>query len=358
MKRIDLSFALLLMLSTGFAAKLNGKTENQSNDPNFDGPLFLPSGHVRGLAEKGLSVTFENTGINAIYDGNSNLVPIPLAQTDNIASSFGIGLFPGVDFGLDLLYNHNRSDSYASGGFGDSMMSFGFQLLEERHLHFQPNFKISIDQLFPTGRYNNLNSNIFGTDSTGLGSYQTSLELAFDWLTELPNLHYFKTSTSVTLTYAAPARLNGNNSYGGDYLTEGNIYPGNAILVGLAGEYSLDKHWAACLEGRVLTQEASSFSGTIGPDPDSFFAIIQAYQGTYINQLRALKQNRMRPTRHNILGAPNSIGSGNLTEVNIVPSLEYHFSDNLSIDGGVWFTVYGTNTPQFFSSIFIVNLVL
>lgn len=328
------------------------------------GPLNVNSGHVLNPGTSDIQILLQNLSAPAIYDSSGTAVPIPVALTENVLAHYGFSIVPRVDFSLNMLFTNNRSDGSASSGLGDSMMILGFQVLEQNTHRFQPNFKLTLHQLFPTGRYDQLNPSLFGTDATGIGSYQTSLGLNFDFLTPLSGEHYLKTYINVIGTYSCDTQLSGNSVYGGDIDTLGRMSPGNAILSSLAAEYTLDKNWVAAMDGMFLSQNPSQYQGIVGSDPASFNPLITAYTNSLsphpsaaISIIKALAQHRIRPTRHNIQGASN-IGSGNLTEISLAPALEYNFSDRFGIMFSTWFTVYGKNTPEFFSGLLVMNFLL
>ena len=56
-------------------------------------------------------------------------------------------------------------------------------------------------------------------------------------------------------------------------------------------------------------------------------------------------------------GNPAEIGSGSSDVLSLAPALEWNFTENLGIIGGVWFSLTGRNSEDFISYVFSVNVV-
>jgi hypothetical protein len=223
-------------------------------------------------------------------------------------------------------------------------------VLTQGNSHYRPNFRIAVIELFPTGRYQNLNPNAYATDATGSGSYQTSIGLNFDLLTQFKGTsHYLKASGSITATLPSTTKVQGLSIYGGDAKTNGYINPGSSIALDLAAEYTLTQNWVAVIETNLLAQKASDFTGNIGDNIASFKAFIK-------NSTRAEKMasNHIRPSRHNIFYG-DTVGSGNMYLLVLAPALEYNISDSLGLTAGVVVSLEGRNSPYFFDAMLEVN---
>lgn len=331
-------------------------------DPWFSGGLIFDSAEVAEVGSHNVEFDFQSSNMPSIYDYSGMVVPTPLASSDYLLLQYATGLTVNTDIGVAMLYTKNQTEGASRSGLGDTLIEFGYQVLEQGNSQFRPNFRIAVSEIFPTGRYAQLNTSLYGTDSLGEGSYQTSVTLAFDLLSQLKGTaHYFKTSISGTATIPSKAHLNGNNAYGGDVETEGYITPGNAFAFDLAVEYSLTQNWVAVYEMFVFAQAQSVFSGILGPNPSSFNAFItQAIvanspsstpEARHNSAIQARLSNHIRPTGVNI-GSAQDIGFGNMNEFSLSPALEYNFSENMGVTLGLWFTVTGKNMPNFTESMF------
>lgn len=334
---------------------------NLQADPWFTGSLLFDSAETAPPDSGGIAVIFENSNSPTIYDYAGNIVSIPLSMSNSATILFGHGLTSNMDLGLFLYYNENQTQGLSSSGFGDTAVELGYQVLTQDDSNYRPNFRISVTQLFPTGRYSNLNPSLYATDATGIGSYQTAVGLNFDLLTQFKGTsHYLKVSGSVTGTLSATTKIRGLNTYGGDIATIGYINPGNAIALDLAAEYTLTQNWVAVIETFLMAQKASVFTGILGPNPASFDAYITENitrnnpdtSGAERRQARiqAYLSNHIRPTTHNIGNAQN-IGSGNMYLLDLAPAIEYNFTENFGVIGGVVFTLEGKNSPYYFNSV-------
>ena len=319
-------------------------------EPWMTGPYLFDSALVASVGSHNVDVLYQSLNTPSIYADSGAVIPIPLATSDFLALQYTTGLSSFSDLELITTYVRNQTEGNSSNNLGDTLMELGFQVLTQGTSHSRPNFRIAILELFPTGRYFQLKPSLFGTDATGAGSYQTSVEFAFNLLTQLQGTeHYLRASASAIATISSVVPLRGDSIYGGSPTTRGYINPGNAISIDLAAEYALTQNWVLDVETLVLAQRASNFKGYIGPNGSDFGAFIR-------NDPNAKQSNHIRPTRFNINNV-QGIGSGNLYELTLSPGIEYNFSEHVGILLGCWISVEGKNTPNFFSSTFKLNLV-
>lgn len=334
---------ILLLLTSLFAPIIHA-------EPWFTGPVLITPAVVMPLGSANWEVYLQNSNTNGYYDYDESYISTPLVVTNSFLSKFTYGLASGFDFEVDTIYIKNQTEGQSGQNIGDTLMLLGFQALTQGTSHSRPNLKITLQELFPTGRYDFLSPNLYATDATGGGSYQTSLGFNFSFLSEFNNDHYLQTSASVTITKPQPTHLREESIYGGSSLTDGTLYPGNAIAFDLAAEYSLTQHWVTVLEGYFLAQKASVFTGDIGPTSTAFGKINKR------NPLLALARRHIRPSPKNI-GNKDLIGNGNLAELDILPGLEYNFSKNIGVIGSVWLTTSGKNTPEFVCGLLVLNMI-
>jgi hypothetical protein len=186
-----------------------------------------------------------------------------------------------------------------------------------------PNLRFTLQEIIPTGRYNNLDPTNLGTDGTGYGSYQTAFALNFQYLYFFWDKYYLSTRLSLNHVYAQSTQLTGLSSYGGSLETRGRIDPGNLNSIDLAGELSVTQNWSLVMEGLYLTRQASRFQGFPGLDAQ---------------------------------GLPLGIGYHPIVELSVAPAIEYNFSEHYGIIGGVWFSVRGKDSPDFQSVVVALNI--
>ncbi|MDP1603884.1 MAG: hypothetical protein Q8M03_11535 [Legionella sp.] len=291
--------------------------------PWFTGPLLAPSGHTIPNGHTNLELYTFITDIEGIYNsfGKVTHTPGDKNYVESIIFSHGITNKMDVQFVLPYAYNRNQGSS--SHRLSDTSAAIGFQLFEQKQSRWRPDFRFTIQEIIPTGRFEKLDFFENGTDSTGLGSYQTALNLNFQLLSQLSADHYLRTRLSLGYVDASKAHISGLSSYGGSDTTDGTIRPGNMASIDLAGELNLTQHWVAVMETFVSKRHGSLFNGYPGVDE---------------------------------LGNPAIVGHDMSKQVTFAPALEYNFNANVGIIAGVWFIVNGRETAEFSSSIIALNM--
>lgn len=315
-------------------------------DPWLTGPLLalpaqtVPRGH--------LTACFITNAItsNAIYNRQWAWSPQKTFLSTLISPQLAYGLTDNLDLQYNALYQINQNAGQAYGHLGDTSLILGFQAFSQQKNKAYPDLRITLQETIPTGLYNQFTASSNGTETTGMGSYQTSLGLNFQYLSQFSEQHYLNTHFSLAYTYAGAVNLKGISTYGGTPQTHGKINPGNAVGLDWASEFTLTKEWVAVMEANFIYQQASTFHGVIGKNaPDSHLPIAR---------LRTLvSSHRLFPTKHNI-GHP-IIGSGSLDQITLAPAMEYNYSESYGVICGVWFTVAGKNTPEFVTPIIQFN---
>ncbi|MCC5791521.1 MAG: transporter [Legionellaceae bacterium] len=270
--------------------------------PWFTGPLLAPTGHTIDQGVRILQPYLYHTRY-------------PDHVTSNRAGLFfAVGLTKMIDLHLISHYEFLEQRGKHAHGVNDTAVTLGFQALEQKNSDGYPDLRFAVRQHFPTGRYNNLAPEKDGLDAMGLGSYQTALSANAQYLSKLPNDHYFRTRLGLTYIYANPVRLSGISSYGGSTMTRGRIKPGHAFTLDFSGEYKLTRQWTAVLESFYLYRQASNFSGVAGMQQD---------------------------------GQPAGVGYPTNAFFSLAPALEYNFSADFGILAAYWFSVKERNSNRF-----------
>jgi hypothetical protein len=292
-------------------------------DPWFTGPLLAPAGHT---TPKG-HTNFEIYGLDILTDGRYNnlghLVDSRTFRTFVTNPILTHGFTDWLDVQLTLPYAFNSTQGINYNHVADTAVALGIQVFEQRKSPKRMDVRILLQETFPTGKYTRLNPSFRGTDSTGLGSYQTQIGLNLQYLRELYNSHYLRTRLILTRLYATPVNVAGLNSYGGTPSTSGRINPGTENGFDLAFEYTLTQNWVAVMEGTYTKGQATRFNGILNIG--------------------------------NIGGPTATIGSGNYNETALAPALEYNFTESLGLIGGVWFPVSGKNTSHYMTYVLALN---
>lgn len=275
--------------------------------PWMTGPLLAPSGKTIPPGH----FNIEPYGFYTVYPQDfKNIEVMPII-------SAGINDFMDLQTSLPIDYSWARGQR--SGGIGDYSLGLGFQLIRQQENSRWPDARLIIQQVFPTGRFENLHPNKRGTDQTGSGSYQTSLALTLQRLSTLPNEHYLRTRLNLTVTLPSDVTVHGLSVFGGSVGTSGTVTPGDNYAADLAFEYSLSQHWVAVFETLYNNSSSSNFNGNPGFTPGA------------------------------------SVGGPGGNNASLAPALEYNFNANVGLIGGVWFSVTGPHAAKFAAYTVAVN---
>ncbi|MFI4963236.1 MAG: hypothetical protein ACHP6H_05200, partial [Legionellales bacterium] len=233
------------------------------------------------------------------------------------------GFTEWLDVQLVTPYAFNNTLGKNTNRLGDVSLALGIQLVEQKKSQWVPDIRLLVQETFPTGGYQKLNPLSAGTDSTGLGSYQTQIGLNFQQLTEVFTAHYLRTRVIISHLFTSAVAIQGLNSYGGTPTTKGRIAPGSENSIDLAFEYTLNQNWVAVMEGYITHGAETRFDGDV---------------------------------EIGNLGSPTtSIGNGSFAQTGLAPALEYNFNSNIGLIGGVWFPISGTNTSHYMTYTLALN---
>ena len=310
--------------------------------PWFTGPLLalpaqtVPRGQITAFFQTATALS------NAIYNRNWQWVSQQNYSSTQISPQLSYGLTDDLDLQYNVLYIMNENGVMSYEHIGDTAIILGLQALSQEKNKAFPDLRITLQETIPTGVYNEFTPARNGAEATGMGSYQTTLGLNFQYLSQLNEHHYLNSHLSIAYTFANKVRLNGLSTYGGTSETKGQITPGNAVSIDWAGELTLTKKWVAVMEANFIYQQASRFKGIVGIQSSADPLRIS-------DPHRSRTSHRLLPTRHNI--GNRSIGSGNLDQITLAPAIEYNLSENYGVIGGAWLTVAGKNTPEFLTPI-------
>lgn len=298
MKVFSKFFALIFITKIAFAG------------PWMTGPLLAPSG-------KTIPARHANIEIYGFYStypmGYKNLEGVPIIS---------LGLTDYLDLQTSAPFDYSWNHGQHGGGIGDFMVGLGLQVLKEKDNSIIPDLRVTVSEVFPSGKFENLNPNKLATDQTGIGASQTLVGFNFQKLMHIYSEHYLRTRLSLLYSYINKVKVHGFNTFGGGFNTEGVVNPGNSFAADLAFEYSLTQNWVPVFEVLFVHSSASGFNGNPGFTAGGILA---------------------------------GVGGGRSEQVSFAPALEYNFSPNIGIIGGVWFFVKTPQSAKFTSGVIAVN---
>ena len=308
----NLLFPLLLILSVSSHA-----------EPWFTGPILAPAGKTTPRGHVNLeNYVFYSENIGE-FNRHWRLIHTLSGQSYQENPVLSYGLADRVDFQFSLPYAVNRNKGKTAHHIGDTAATLGIQVFQQNQSLWKPNLRLTLQQVFPTGRYEDLNPTNEGTDGTGLGSYETSLGLNFEHLSLIARDYYLRTRLSLNYLFASTTSIRGLNNYGGNQVTNGRVNPGDMMSVDLAGEFALTQHWVGVMEAYFVYRNGATFRGAPGIKED---------------------------------GLPLQIGSGDVVELSFAPAIEYNFSEKYGVIAGVWFSEIGKDAPDFRSIVVALNI--
>ncbi len=283
-------------------------------NPWYAGPLLAPSAHVIPPHSYNIQPYLFFTDTYGQFDkhGNSHALPHHKHQIKPQVV-FQFGMFERLDGVVSIPGIRNRQNGHSSTNIGDANASLGFGILKESAYH--PAILVSVQETFPTGKYNNLDPKKGGVDATGGGSYQTTINLNFSKVVWWWTTHPMALRLSLGYSIPSSVKVNNFNAYGGAVGTHGTVHPGNSFSADFGYEYSFTQRWVAALDVVYSYSWKTTFSGHATAPMTSPFS----------------------------------------DQFSLAPALEYNPSPNLGLLAGVWFTVWGRNSSNFFSEIVSVT---
>lgn len=301
--------ALIFFCSSLFAA-----------EPWFTGPLLAHAGQTVPRNQMSLQPYDYYLVLERELSRRHPLLP-PRTKRINNAMELNatLGLTDALDAQISANMNHSVQNGSKINRVGDSTFMLGYQLMEQGALPNQFNLRFTVQETVPTGHYTALGPVANGTDSTGLGSYQTNMGLNFSKVNEVFLGHYLQTTLNLNYLYALPLETNLTKFIGGSNLSLFKINPGNLMSIDFALELSLTQNWVAVFETFCAYRQKAVFFDLFPTKKSSDFAAL--------------------------------LDINAINEMTLAPAIEYNFSKNFGIILGDWFTIGGKNGPVFASPV-------
>ena len=290
--------------------------------PWFTGPLLAP--FCRTVAPKHTNwqpyLFFTDDIGTSDHKWKHSSAPNELVVNGNLLVTRGFTDFFDTQLVLNVFYKKENGQS--STRLGDTAIIPSFQALVDNPHGIMPDLRITFSQSFPTGKYQKLNPRKNGTDSSGSGAFTTAPGLNFQKLFHIYDHHYLRMRLTTAYALAIPVHVKGFNTYGGGFGTRGTVHPGNKWTAILAGEYTFTQNWVAAIDIMQIFENKTRFSGKRGRTAE---------------------------------GLPARVGGPSKKQLSLAPAIEYNFSKNLGVIGGVWFSVWSHNEKNFISGVISVN---
>lgn len=315
---------LIFISSSLFADKvIVPKANPQFDNPWLTGPLITPSSVVVPVGHANFEPYLYVVAVTGSYDRNWDVVRRETLWETSLQPTLQIGLTSWMDCQFTPVLFYNYTQHKANWEFGDFPFQFDFQIFTPRGMDdWMPYMKLTIGEIFPTGKYRNLNPKRLGAENVGGGSFQTFMAIDIGKLFHLWDIHFMTARLNIEYLLPAPTKLKGFNAYGGGFGTKARLFPGKTLEVDFGMEITLAKTWALACDVVGTWVGKTHYSGNPGKNAD---------------------------------GTPAILGMGSSAQFSLAPAIEYNWSANLGVIAGGWFTVLGRNSSRFWSSVIAVN---
>lgn len=286
--------------------------------PWYTGPLITPSA---SMVPPGQMMAQPYVyGVDNYAQFNKERKSISLAhdlvQINTQPVVFQIGITNTVDTTIIFGQLMNWQNGKFGGGIQDLVVQLGF-LMYPQSLYV-PQFKFSIGQSFPTGKYKDLSTNGLALSGTGAGAYETTFTFTTSKVLFWSTRHPFNTRMTIGYTVTTPVRVHNFNTYGGGFGTKGVVHPGNALTVDVGLELSITQRWVIAMDIVYKATNRTKFNG---------------FPGTLAD------------------GTPATVGTGYSDNLSLAPAFEYNFNANAGFIAGPWFSVWGRNSLNFVQGV-------
>lgn len=286
--------------------------------PWYTGPIIAPGGKTIPLGHANFEFYSLYTKNKGQFDAHGKLIHTPATQSIQANPVLTYGLTNRIDAQFSVPYGFDHSFKRSQNHIGDTSALLGFQALEQNETHWWPNLRITLQEIFPTGRLKNLNPTNQQTIQGVPGSYETALGFNFQHLLALGTDHYLRTRFCLNYMYIDSVNVTPPQVHPITW----RIKPGNQFSIDLAGELSITQNWVAVMEGYYLERGATR---------------LESHTSSGSQKLRA------------------KLAQGQSEEISIAPAIEYNFSANIGLIAGVWLALKGKNSQDYVSTVVALN---
>ncbi len=211
------AFILLVVISCFWFAE-SGWCENPeiaphpSSDPWFTGTLLSTRGRTLDPGHLVIQPYFFYTRYGGLYNDNWRLHSATVSRTIIQQTFFIYGLTSRIDIGIAPQWLENSSSRDSLSGFGDLPLQLSFQVLRGDSDSWLPYVLFWVQEVFPTGRYNDLGPSTVELGGIGGGSFGTTLGLAVQNVLRLAGEHVFRYRLNASYGFYSPVSVRGFNT--------------------------------------------------------------------------------------------------------------------------------------------------
>ncbi len=292
-------------------------------EPWFTGPILAPSAQTLPLGHANVITYGFLTARSSDFDDRGKPNRTPHFESRQINPLLTYGLSDWVDTQLSLPYTINHSEDRTSQHISDTSILLGFQMYRQPPHTWIPSLRISLQEIFPTGRFDSLNPTDKGTGVTGAGSYQNIINFNLEDLSQFNSINYLRSRISLSYLHGQPYQRRKIRELQDIATRQEKIIPGDLYSADIAGELTVTQHWVAVMEAYVFYHTSATMPGNVSISENGHLA------GTT---------------------------TSSFYEISLAPAIEYNFNANYGIIFGNWFAVKGRNAPVFSSWVMGFNV--
>jgi hypothetical protein len=292
---------------------------DEEKTPWFIGTLLSQFGENIEPGRLLVSPALVVSRIYGTYNSHSNLVRNRNVHVYSWLYFMEGGLTKDIDYSFELDGFYAHASEANSFHVSDVHLLFGFQISKDKKKSWIPDFRVLIGQGIPLGKYDHLNPAMGFADITGSGAHETALVFVAQKIFYTRPKHPYKWNLNLTTIHPSRVPVSGLSFYGGGPGVHGIATPGQRFIVNLSYEYKFSKHWGWGMDIHFEYQNSSSF--------------------------------------HTKSGIPQFSGAPSTDNFSLAPAIEYDFSEDLAVQAGFWYSLFGRNTFPFFNGFFELSYV-
>lgn len=294
------------MLASGPAM---AQAPQSPDDAWWTGPMLANSAHTLPKGHM-LIESYLYDAISGSTNSVNSLTYLLYGATDRLT----LGLVPTAG------HNSVRGGEDSSGiQLGDTQLRAQYGLTSLDAARGIPDLAIALIETVPTGRHDRLGTR--PSDGFGNGAYTTALAFYSQMLFWMPNGRLLRTRQDLSQSISRRTAVEDVSVYGTGRGFRGHARPGNAFSADLAFEYSLTRNWVLALD--VIYNHGNE-------------AIARGTQS----------------------GRPVALNSGTSDSLGFAPAIEFSWTPNIGVLGGVRIIPKGHNAPASLTPAIAINYVL
>jgi len=279
------------------------------DDAWWTGPMLANSAHTLPQGHM-LIESYLYDAISGPTNSVNSLTYLLYGVTDRLT----IGLVPTAG------YNSVRGGQDSAGvQLGDTQLRLQYGLTSLDAAKGIPDLAIALIETVPTGRYDRLGAR--PSDRFGNGAYTTALAFYSQMVFWMPNGRLLRTRLDLSQSISRRTPVEDASVYGTGAGFRGHARPGNSFSADAAFEYSLTRSWVLALD--VIYSHGNE-------------AITRGVQN----------------------GQTVVLNSGTSDSLGFAPAIEFSWTPNIGVLGGVRIIPKGHNAPASVTPAIAINYVL